>query len=84
MGKSQQLRDILTDYAEPKRATVVAKFPRPESTHGPVRIIRYDGQRMRGGKFDVWVGEERIYACVNTEWSSRWLAANFAPAARPA
>jgi len=77
-----QLSEILADYAEPSRAKVVASFPRPK--HGPVRIIRYSGQRMRGGKFDVWVGEERIYGAVNTDWSARWLAANFAPAARPA
>ena len=41
-----------------------------------------DGWRP-AGRFDVWVGEERIYAAVNDSWSARWLAGNFAPEARP-
>jgi len=74
-------RAILATYATPTLAEVVASFPRP--SHGPVRIVRYRG-RPWGGEFDVWLGSQRVYWGANTEGHARWLASNFAPAARPA
>ena len=70
-------RSILADYSH---AEVVAKFG---TRREPVRIVRTTDWRPRGGRFDVYVGDERVYAGVNDSWGARWLASNFAPDARP-
>lgn len=77
----EQLEQILQEYSG-GTCEVVQTWPRPESTHGPVRVVKFS-MPIRGWGYDVWVGEERIYAGVNTEGSAQWLAANFAPEAKP-
>jgi hypothetical protein len=76
-----QLALILQDY-EGGSGEVVQTWPRPESTHGPVRVVKFSVP-IRGWGYDVWVGEECIYLGINTEDGAQWLAANFAPEAKP-
>lgn len=78
----EQLEQILAAYTA-GYGEVVQTWPRPESTHGPVRVVKFSSP-FRGWGYDVWVGEERVYPGVNTEWSAQWLASNFAPEAKPA
>lgn len=77
---TEQLKSIMRNYT--RETEVVATYSRPGG-HGPVRILRTTDYR-RTGPFDVWVGEERVYPGVWTEGGARFLAANFAPEARPA